>query len=193
MDHEGNNILSGGNRWYYIDKSDYVIKVDSNGYVNQTYVCPGSTTTTTTTTTTTLPVGDYYNASLCSDSTVSVVLLDTTAATIIAGDIVRTTDGNCWRVTGVSAASFPYYLTEDPVTIYADCTTCTGTTTTTTTTTTTLSPTITSFDMDTHGLSSDYDVCITAGPTTTLYHSGPDYIPAINDFVYTDSFYVVLG
>jgi len=188
MDHEGNNILSGGNRWYYIDKSDYVIKVDSNGYVNQTYVCPGSTTTTTTTTTTTLPIGDYYNASLCSDSTVSVVLLDTTSTTIIAGDIVRSEDGNCWRVTGTASASFPYYFMYDPVTIYADCTTCTGTTTTTTTTTTTLSPTITPFNINTHGNSSDYTCCNAGGEDMiTLYHSGPDYTPAINDFVYTDS------
>ena len=49
-DQDGRNVFSGGDKWYFVDNSQEVIKIDSNGYVSEVYACPGTTTTTTSTT-----------------------------------------------------------------------------------------------------------------------------------------------
>lgn len=179
--------FDGGNFWYFIDKSDYVIKIDRNGYIVDTSVCAGSTTTTSTTSTTTLPAGNYYQATSCIDGVTTAILLDTTSAVINVADIVKTADGNCWEITAVSSGGFPYFYIENPVVIYADCTTCTGTTTTTTSTTTTTMPPITAFNISPLNPAMDsYTVCNSAGIFVSYYHLGPGPLPGVGYMVYTD-------
>jgi hypothetical protein len=128
-DQDGRSVFSGGDKWYFVDNSQEVIKIDRNGYVAEVYACPGTTTTTTSTTTTTVPaVGNYYTARTCVTPSTQVVLLDTTLSAIVPGNIVKTDDGNCFEISGTTTGSYPYYLIENPVVIYADCTTCTDST-----------------------------------------------------------------
>jgi hypothetical protein len=180
--------FDGGNFWYFIDKSDYVIKIDRNGYVVETSVCAGSTTTTSTTSTTTIPVvGNYYEAVSCIDGVTTAILIDVTSAVIVPTNIVKTADGNCWEITSVSPGGFPYFYIENPVVIYADCTTCTGTTTTTTSTTTTTLPPITAFNISPSNPANDaYTACNSAGIFISYYHFGAYTMPLVGDIVYTD-------
>lgn len=183
----------GGSMYYKIDHSTYTIKICENGEVCDIRECPVSTTTTTTTTstttTTTLPAGGlWYTATLCSDSSVSAKLFDSTSATIVATNIVKTSDGNCWTITGTSTSSYPYQLINNPVVIYANCATCLGVTTTTSTTTTTTAPVYTSFGMGTVNRTTDYLACTNdPGTYTTLYHNGSNARPIVGDFIYTNS------
>lgn len=188
-DQNSEEYFNGGDFWYFIDKSDYVIKIDNNGYVVDYSVCPGSTTTTSTTSTTTLPVvGTYYQAVSCLDNTTIATLLDVTSTPISSGDIVKTQDGNCWEIDSLSVGLFPYFYMENPVVVYADCTTCTGTTTTTTSTTTTTLPPIASFNADlSTQYSSDYLACVYGAASSTLYFFGYYSMPLIGDIVYKDS------
>lgn len=181
--------FDGGYFWYFIDKSDYVIKIDRNGYVVETSVCAGSTTTTSTTSTTTIPaVGIYYNAKSCVDNSTNSILLDITGAPISIGDIVKTDDGNCWTILSSSVGGFPYFYIENPVVIYADCTTCTGTTTTTTSTTTTTLPPITSFNIIPSNPAIDaYTACNSGGIFTSYYYFGIYSMPLVGDIIYTDA------
>lgn len=181
----------GGSVWYYIDHSTYSIKICENGKVCAINECPAITTTTTstttTTTTTTLPVGDYYTATLCSGDPTVFTLFDVTTTGVLVGDIIKTTDGNCWGIASTTTASYPYFEMENPVVVYADCATCLGITTTTTTTTTTTIPPLTLFAMDITDRATDYLACSnTIGATTNLYHNGVGTYPAVGDFVFTD-------
>ena len=188
-DQNANETFDGGDFWYFIDKSDYVIKIDNNGYVVEYSVCSGSTTTTSTTSTTTIPVvGNYYNGISCIDGATTVTLLDITLSPIIVGDIVKTEDGNCWTISSSSTGGFPYFYIENPVVTYLDCSTCTGTTTTTSTTTTTTLPPIVSFDADlVDQYSDDYSACISGTVTGALYFFGYYSMPFIGDIVYSDA------
>jgi hypothetical protein len=188
-DQNSEEYFNGGNFWYFVDKSDYVIRIDNDGYVVDYSVCPGSTTTTSTTTTTTIPVvGLYYNAVSCIDNTTTATLLDITSSLISIGDVVKTQDGNCWTIDSTSAGGFPYFYIENPVVIYADCTTCTGTTTTTTSTTTTTLPPIVSFNMDDNTqFNNDYDACISGVVSSTYYFFGYSSMPLVGDIVYQDA------
>jgi hypothetical protein len=188
-DQNSEEYFNGGEFWYFIDKSDYVIRIDNNGYVVDYSVCAGSTTTTSTTTTTTIPiVGLYYNAVSCLDNTTTATLLDITSSLISIGDVVKTQDGNCWTIDSTSAGGFPYFYIENPVVIYADCTTCTGTTTTTTSTTTTTLPPIVSFNMDDNTqFNNDYDACISGVVSSTYYFFGYSSMPLVGDIVYQDA------
>jgi hypothetical protein len=182
----------GGSQWYHIDHSTYSIKICETGNVCDKNECPSVTTTTTstttTTTTTTLPTGDWFEGTLCTDPTVTVVLFDSTTFGIVVGDYVKTVDGNCWEITATTTATFPYQAIENPVVIYVGCQDCLGITTTTTTTTTTTAPVFTGFNMDPTQYDSAYDACVnTGGPYTTFYHNGVSALPFINDFVYSDS------
>jgi hypothetical protein len=104
------------------------------------------------------------------------------------GDVVKTQDGNCWTIDSTSTGGFPYFYIENPVVIYADCTTCTGTTTTTTSTTTTTLPPIVSFNMDDNTqFNNDYDACISGVVASTYYFFGYSSVPLIGDIVYQDA------
>jgi hypothetical protein len=189
-DQNADQYFNGGDFWYFIDKSDYVIKIDNDGYVVDASVCSGSTTTTSTTSTTTIPsVGNYYGAVSCIDGVTTAILLDVTSAVIVVNDIVATADGNCWEITSTSLGGYPYFNIENPVVIYPDCTTCTGTTTTTTSTTTTTLPPISSFNMNGTSpyLPDDYSACVGGGTTTPFYYFGVPPTPLIGDIVYTDA------
>jgi hypothetical protein len=188
-DQNSDEFFNGGDFWYFIDKSDYLIRIDNNGYVVEISVCPGSTTTTTTTSTTTIPVvGEYYEATSCFDNSTTAVLLDVTSSLISVGNIVKTNDGNCWTIDSSSTGGFPYFYIENPVVIYSGCSSCTGTTTTTSSTTTTTLPPISSFNMDgTTSFSDDYTACTTGGVTTTFYHFGAYIMPLVGDIVYSDA------
>jgi len=188
-DQNGDQFFNGGDFWYYIDKSDYVMRIDNDGYVVELSICPGSTTTTTTTSTTTIPiVGEYYEATSCFDNSTTAVLLDVTSSLISLGDVVKTDDGNCWTIDSSSTGGFPYFYIENPVVIYSGCSSCTGTTTTTSSTTTTTLPPISSFNMDgTTSFSDDYTACTTGGVTTTFYHFGAYTMPLVGDIVYSDA------
>jgi hypothetical protein len=185
------NVFNGLNQWYYMTNSLYSVKIDSTGKVVEENSCPASTTTTTTTstttTTTTLPAGNYYTATLCSDPTVSTVLLDTTLAAIVATNIVKTTDGTSWTVTAATTSTYPYLTIENPVVIYADCNTAQGITTTTTTTTTTTAKVYTAFNMDNTPDPDSYSACTTGTASTGFWHDGSGAYPVVNDFVYTSS------
>lgn len=190
-DYTAQTKFMGGSQWYHIDHSTYSIKICETGNVCDKNECPTVTTTTTstttTTTTTTLPTGDWFDATLCTDPTVTALLFDSTTFGIVVGDYVKTNDGNCWQITAVTTASFPYQTIENPVNLYIDCNDCLGITTTTTTTTTTTAPVYTGFNMDPTQYTSAYDACSnTGGPYTLFYHNGISALPVINDFVYND-------
>jgi hypothetical protein len=190
-DDKGAEPLMGGDRWYNIDPSSYSIKVNHVGKVCSKNECPSSTTTTTTTTstttTTTLPTGDWFNAEMCTNTDITAVLFDVTAGTITVGDIVKTTDGNCWEILSTTTGSYPYKSIENPVGTYTDCADCVGATTTTTTTTTTTAAPITSFTILNTPYPSSYEACAGGTPATTVYHNGAGAEPAIGDFVFTDA------
>ena len=192
-DSQGLSPFMGGSMYYKIDHSTYSIKICENGEVCEAHECPVSTTTTTTTTstttTTTLPAGGlWYTATLCSDSLVSAVLYDSTSAAIVATNIVKTEDGNCWTITGTTTSSYPFQFIENPVVIYANCTTCLGITTTTTTTTTTTAPTYTSYDMGDVARATSYLACTNnPGVYVTFYHNGMSAKPIVGDFIFEDA------
>jgi hypothetical protein len=174
----------GGLKWYYINDSSYVIQVDKYGNVVDIFVY--ASTTTTTTTTTTLPAGNYYTCFSCQDSSVIAILLDTTSASLSIDDVVKTTDGSCWVIDGLVSRQAPYYLIKTPVIVYTDCTNCTSTTTTTTTSTTT-APALRSFEIDTTGFTSVSATCASTPSYVNYYHNGGAALPAVNNFVYTNS------
>jgi hypothetical protein len=190
-DDKGYNPFMGGDRWYNIDPSSYSIKVNHVGKVYSKNECPVSTTTTTTTTstttTTTLPTGDWFNAEMCTNPSITAILFDVTAGTIMVGNIVKTKDGNCWEILSTTTGSYPYREIENPVGAYTDCADCVGATTTTTTTTTTTAAPITSFTILNTPYPSSYEACAGGTPATTVYHNGAAAEPAIGDFVFTDA------
>lgn len=192
-DSQGLSPFMGGSMYYKIDHSTYSIKICENGEVCDAHECPVSTTTTTTTTstttTTTLPAGGlWYTATLCSDSSISAVLYDSTSAAIIATNIVKTVDNNCWTITGTTTANYPYQAIKNPVVIYGSCTTCLGITTTTSTTTTTTAPTYTSFGMGIIPRATSYLACTNnPGSYTTFYHNGLASKPIVGDFIFTNA------
>jgi hypothetical protein len=190
-DDKGSDPFMGGDRWYNIDPSSYSIKVDHVGKICSKNECPSVTTTTTTTTsttsTTTLPTGDWFNAEMCTNPSITAVLFDVTAGSITVGDIVKTTDGNCWEILNSTSASYPYRSIENPVGTYTDCADCVGATTTTTTTTTTTATPITSFTILNTPYPSSYEACAGGTPATTVYHNGSGAEPSIGDFVFTDA------
>ena len=192
-DPEGITPFIGGERWYKIDNATYSIKIGSSGYVGFINECPAVTTTTTstttTTTTTTLPAGGaWFTATLCSDPTVTAKLFDSTSSGIIATNIVKTSDNNCWTITASSTASYPYIAIENPVVIYANCTVCQGITTTTTTTTTTTAPVYTAFNLGPIARASSFLACTNnPGVYTAYYHNGGASKPIVGDFTFTDA------
>jgi hypothetical protein len=177
----------GGGFWYY--QEQIALRISNIGSVMDTAICTG--TTTTTTSTTTVPAGDYFSASSCIDPSVIVTLLDTATQGINVGDIVNTDiDLNCWEILSVESPSYPYSLILDPVTIYADCSTCTGISTTTSTTTTTTAPIFTAFDLASINTKTNYSYnsCNVASPSyITHYHNGQSVLPVVGDFIYTNN------
>lgn len=184
-DSTGLREFMGGKKWYQMNNSDYTIQIDQSGIVIGRATCAGTTTTTTTTSTTTLPAGSYYSAASCADPSIEVFLRDTTAAVIVTGNVVKTADGNCWRVLNSVSPSFPYYNMLTPVVVYADCTACTGTTTTTTTTSTTTAVPVIGFDIDITGFTTSRSACTSSPTYITYYHTGGSL--AVNEFVYIDA------
>jgi len=192
IDYKAEEKFMGGGMWYKIDNSTYSIKICETGNVCEKNECPTVTTTTTstttTTTTTTLPTGDWFEATLCSEPSVTEVLVDPATTGFIVGDIVKTTDGNCWEITATTTASYPYVVIDHSVGPYVDCDTCLNITTTTTTTTTTTAPVYTSFMITSDPYTSSYNACMNDLPLDlTLYHNGPSAYPVVNNFVYSDS------
>lgn len=192
IDYKASEKFMGGGMWYKIDNSTYSIKVCETGNVCDKNECPSVTTTTTstttTTTTTTLPTGDWFNAELCSNPSITAVMVDTSSAGFTTGDIVKTVDGNCWEITGTTTGSFPYLLIDAGPGSFLDCASCYGITTTTTTTTTTTAPSYTSFMIRSDQYMTSYDACMNDLPLDlTLYHNGVSAYPVVGNFVFTDA------
>ena len=191
----GSISLIGNSQWYYLNKSTYSLNIDSTGRVIERNECPASvtttTTTTTTTSTTTLPAtGSFFTATLCSDgATVGTLYYDIGSGIPSVGNIVKTTDGNCWTITATRSAAFPYQtISRVGSTTYASCTVCLGATTTTTTTSTTTATPISAFTMDADGFSTALRACLNGGaPYATYYHNGSGSYPTTNDLVFTNS------